>query len=144
MRRCGFVGTDVGGEFSWMEPVYSYFHSLGSVVIVGSIVISSPSGGIVLVEWNGFYGISLSWFWQMTNTVDAWVFRLGTGGALLFIVSYCALYFIPFGVAAAWCGRVWHDGSFLKNIRIMMFMTVLWTGLNMCAGLFSRALAGTL
>ena len=34
----------------------------------------------------------------MTNTVDAWVFRLGTGGALLFIVSYCALYFIPFGV----------------------------------------------
>ena len=70
----------------------------------------------------------------MTNTVDAWVFRLGTGGALLFIVSYCALYFIPFGVAAAWCGRVWHDGSFLKNIRIMMFMTVLWTGLEYVRG----------
>ena len=62
---------------------------------------------------------------------------------LLFIVSYCALYFIPFGVAAAWCGRVGTMDP-LKNIRIMMFMTVLWTGLNMCAGLFSRALAGTL
>ena len=54
MRKRGFVGADVGGEFSWMEPVDSYFHSLGSVVIVSSIVISSPSGGIVLVEWNGF------------------------------------------------------------------------------------------
>ena len=33
-----------------------------------------------------FYGLSLSWFWQMTNTVDAWVFKFGTGGALLSIV----------------------------------------------------------
>ena len=81
-----------------------------------------------------FYGVSLSWFWQMTNTVDAWAFKFGTGGALLFIVSYCAFYFIPFGVAAAWCGRVWYDGSFFKNIRIMMFMTVLWTGLEYLRG----------
>ena len=81
-----------------------------------------------------FYGVSLSWFWQMTNTVDAWVFKFGTAGALLFIVSYCALYFVPFGVAAAWCGRVWSDGSLLKNIRIMMFMTALWTGLEYLRG----------
>ena len=81
-----------------------------------------------------FYGFSLSWFWQMTNTVDAWVFRLGTCGALVFIVSYCALYFIPFGIAAVWCGRIWHDGSFLKNIRIMIFMTALWTGLEYVRG----------
>ena len=81
-----------------------------------------------------FYGLSLSWFWQMTNTVDAWVFKFGTGGALLFIVSYCAIYFVPFGVAATWCGRVWLDGSFLKNIRIMMFMTALWTGLEYLRG----------
>ena len=54
MRRRSFIGTDVGSEFSWMEPVDSYFHSTGSFVIGGSIVISSSSGGLVLVEWNGF------------------------------------------------------------------------------------------
>ena len=101
--------------------------SVQSLSVRRAAVLSWLSGMV-------FYGISLSWFWQMTNTVDAWVFRLGTCGALLFIVSYCALYFIPFGVAAAWCGRIWHDGSFLKNIRIMMFMTVLWTGLEYVRG----------
>ena len=54
MRRRSFIGVDVGSEFSWMEPVDSYFHSFGSVVIFGSIIISSPSGGVVLAKWNGF------------------------------------------------------------------------------------------
>ena len=50
----GFIGADVGGKFPRMEPVDSYFHSAGPVVVSGPIAIRSPNGGVVLVVWSGF------------------------------------------------------------------------------------------
>lgn len=50
-RGC-LVGDDVGGEFSGVESVDTYFYSAGSVVVSGSIVIGSSGGVAVVVEWH--------------------------------------------------------------------------------------------
>ena len=135
--RCGgavLSGLMLAASFPGWSQSTLIFTALVPLLLAVQSLSARQAAALSWLSGVVFYGISLSWFWQMTNTVDEWLFRLGTGGALLFIVSYCSLYFIPFGVAAAWCGRIWCDGSFLKNMRIMIFMTVLWTGLEYVRG----------
>ena len=99
---------------------------------------SLPNRLVILFSWLSgmvFFGISLSWFWQMINTVDIWLFKIATGLAYFFIISYCAIYFIPFGLASVWFGKRWGHKSFKKNIFIMSVMTALWIALEYLRGI---------
>ena len=88
-----------------------------------------------MVKWAGFFRHIIILVLAMINTVDIWLFKIATGLAYFFIISYCAIYFIPFGLASVWFGKRWGHKSFKKNIVIMSIMTALWIALEYLRGI---------
>ncbi len=88
---------------------------------------------VILYSWLSgliFFSISLSWLYNITNTINGVLFVSGTILGFVILVSYCALYFIPFGVIALYGIRSWAGSSILKNIQLMFVLSMSWCGLE--------------
>mgnify|MGYP001158588575 CR=1 FL=1 len=111
------------------------FTALVPLLLAVQSVSSKRAAGLAWLSGMVFFGLSLSWFWKMTHTVDVWLFKVGTLGGFLILIGYCALYFIPFALAACWCGRLWGKGSLLQNLRVMLLLTGVWCGSEFLRGI---------
>ena len=74
-----------------------------------------------------FFGISLFWIFNITNFVDGFLLKASSILGCIILVVYCAIYFIPFGILASRCIKSIKVMSIVKNIFIMLFLTMVWT-----------------
>ena len=81
-----------------------------------------------------FFIFSLIWLVNVIQYTENNLEDFGIFFGYLFLSSYCALFFIPFGVIAKWCFDKWLGFSLLKNIQIMISLTFLWVSLEFLRG----------
>lgn len=122
------TGLMLVGSFPGWGQSTLVFTALVPLLLAVQSVSTKRAAGLAWLSGLVFFAVSLSWFWKMTHTVDVWLFKAGTLAGFLILVSYCALYFIPFGLTACWCGKLWKRGSLLQNLRVMLILTIVWCG----------------
>ena len=74
-----------------------------------------------------FFCISLFWIFNIVNFIDGYLLKVLSILGCILLFAYCAIYFIPFGLLASHCFRSMNSMSIVKNIFIMLFLTLVWT-----------------
>ena len=75
-----------------------------------------------------FFMLSLSWLHNLTGMVEGAGLRISALLGYGVLALYCALYFIPFSIAATLGARRWVGGKLWKNVRYMIALTAVWVG----------------
>lgn len=83
-----------------------------------------------------FFGTSLIWLLNTTRVVNEYNIKLGAIIGFILLISYCALYFIPFGIIASFFIKKWAGTSLKKNIQLMFVLTMSWVGLEYFRSIF--------
>ena len=77
------------------------------------------AAGLGLLSGFVFFMLSLSWLQNLTGMVEGIGLKASALLGYGVLAIYCALYFIPFSVAATLGPRRWAGGSLRHNIRFM-------------------------
>ncbi len=81
-----------------------------------------------------FFVLSLAWLRNLTGAVEGWGMKASAWLGYAVLAAYCALYFVPFAVAAALGVRQWVGGNVRRNLRFMFATTMVWTGAEYLRG----------
>ena len=111
---------------------YSTLIYVSLVPLLFSLSKSSYKEAIFISFLSGFtfFITSLIWIINVTKYVDNFFESFGILIGYFVLCSYCALFFIPFGIITKWCFDKWFGLNILKNIRIMISITFLWVSLE--------------
>ncbi len=104
------------------------------------LLFAVQSASVKKAAWLGllsgfvFFMMSLSWLQNLTGMVTGAGLKASAllGYAVLSI--YCALYFVPFTIAAALGIKQWVGNDLRKNIRFMFALTMVWVGCEYLRG----------
>jgi len=75
-----------------------------------------------------FFVMSLWWLSNLTNRVEGFGLKASAMLGFAVLALYCALYFMPFGMAVALGTRKWIGNVLWKNVRFMGAVTLVWVG----------------
>ena len=107
------------------------------VPLLFAVQSASPrkAAGLGLLAGFVFFMMSLSWLHNLTGTVEGVLIKASALLGAAMLALYCALYFIPFAVVAAWGVRQWGGVSLRKNLCLMFSLTMVWVGAEYARGL---------
>ena len=111
---------------------YSTLIYVSLVPLLFSLSKSSYKEAALLSFLSGFtfFISSLIWIINVTRYTDSFFESFGILFGYFALCSYCALFFVIFGIITKWCYDKWFGLNILKNIRIMISLTFLWISLE--------------
>lgn len=82
-----------------------------------------------------FFLGSIGWMINLSIYVEGWGLKICAVGAYLILALYCALYFIPPAIILALFTSRWGIQSRIKNILLMVVVSVVWVGTEYLRGI---------
>ncbi|MDZ8117958.1 apolipoprotein N-acyltransferase [Pontiella agarivorans] len=93
------------------------------------------AAGLSLLSGFVFFMMSLWWLINLTGRVEGAGLKVSAVLGFAVLALYCALYFVPFGIAVALGSRKWVGNVLWKNIRFMFAVSLVWVGSEYLRGI---------
>ncbi|QBG48712.1 apolipoprotein N-acyltransferase [Verrucomicrobia bacterium S94] len=93
------------------------------------------AAGLSLLSGFVFFTMSLWWLTNLTARVEGTGLKISAVLGFAVLALYCAIYFIPFGIAVALGTRKWVGNVLWKNVRFMFAVSLVWVGSEYLRGI---------
>ena len=104
------------------------------------LLFAVQSASVKKAAWLGllsgfvFFMISLFWLQNLTAMVSGAGLKVSALLGYIVLALYCALYFVPFAIAASLGIQQWAGKSLRSNVRLMFALTMVWVGFEYLRG----------